>query len=114
MNDALPEMCSDESGLRAELASLRVDDFPIATVAENVIPHSHGDTSVAHGDRYEGSGLNVGCNPEDFFDFGASSMYVDECLIVREERYVPPAGAGNSWVRRVGGQWRREIKTGLP
>jgi len=113
LNGAFPETCSDESGLGFVLASLRVDDLPTAAVEENVIPHSYGDASasVVHGDGYEGSGLNVGCNPDDFFDFSAPSMFVEERLIADEERYVPPAGAGNSWMRRVGGQWTRETKT---
>ena len=111
LNGAFSETCSDESGLGVVLASLRVDDLPTAAVEENVIPHSYGDAgaSVVYEDRYEGSGLNVGCNPDDFFDLNAPSMFIEERLIAHEERYVPPAGAGNSWIRRVGGQW--ETKT---
>lgn len=107
MNGAFSEMCSDESGLGVGLASLRVDDLPTVAVEENVILHSYGDASVVHGNGYEGSGLNMGCNPEDFFDFGAPSITTDERLTAREERYVPPTGAGKSWMRRVGGQWMK-------
>lgn len=68
---------------------------------------------------------SVSYNPDDYLDFGASSIFGDTndipimvpsvdsvnptTAVQNAEVYVPPAGASNSSYRRAGGSWTKQF-----
>ncbi|KAF5351815.1 hypothetical protein D9756_007408 [Leucocoprinus leucothites] len=75
--------------------------------------------------NHEVSAANMGYNPDDYLDFGASSAFgetndmpllaseaasaqADQC-VANMGPYVPPSGAVNSAIRRVGGSWTKQF-----
>lgn len=93
--------------------------------SEFYIPQPIPNDGAVEGERHD-STSNMGYNPDDYLDFGPSSTFGETNDIpvaaaaqagscaASNGAYVPPAGAANSSIRRVGGTWTKQAQTPSP
>ncbi|KAJ3574651.1 hypothetical protein NP233_g1631 [Leucocoprinus birnbaumii] len=110
-------------------SSLFRDSFDLSqantTIPDLYISQPIPSHSAIQMESHESSNANIGYNPDDYLDFGetndipllasgGTAGQADQ-YAAHMGPYVPPTGAANSSIRRVGGSWAKQyLKTQTP